>query len=193
MSPTEQFRSLLFRGRSRDEALGELRRRGTSPIECIKAIHEVEGASLATAKRLLSESPAWTGVVENTATDFVSELERRDDDLLAILRIGHNTSIRGAGLSLRDALSLTAYRELRPHFGEADLLRQLRNHPALIEEWLVYSEDKRTEGGWYLLPDGTIGQVGRRGEETRFPSVDQAVAAYVVRELDFWANLAPGK
>jgi hypothetical protein len=42
------------------------------------------------------------------------------------------------------------------------------------------------------LQDGTIGQVSRAGEEIRFPSLEQAVAAYVVRELDFWANLAPG-
>ena len=84
MNPTEQFRSLLYRGRSRDEALGEQRRRGASPIQCIKAIHEVEGTSFATAKRLLSESHAWTDAFENTVTDLVNELERRDHDLIAI-------------------------------------------------------------------------------------------------------------
>ena len=67
----------------------------------------------------------------------------------------------------------------------------LKDDPTIIEEWILYSEDKRTDGGWYLLRDGTIGQVRRRGEEIRFPSLEQAVAAYIVRELDFWANLSP--
>ena len=42
MNPTDQLRSLLSEGRSRDEALGELRRTGASSIQCIKAIHEVD-------------------------------------------------------------------------------------------------------------------------------------------------------
>lgn len=113
---------------------------------------------------------------------------RGKGDLLAILRIGRDTSMRGAGLSLGGALSLTHYRELRPHFAESDLLGHLREHPELIEAWLRYSADKRTDAGWYLSEDGTIGQVDRPGEESRFPSIEQAVAAYVVRELDFWAT-----
>jgi len=152
----------------------------------------VEGVGLGTAKRLVWESRSWSDVVENTVADFVSEVERRDEGLLEIFRIGHETSIRGAGLSLKDALSRTRYRELRPQFGESDLLVHLKEHRALIEEWLLYSEDKRTDGGWYLLQDGSIGQVHRPGEELRFPSLEHAVAAYVVRELDFWANLARG-
>jgi len=149
----------------------------------------VEGASCATAKQLFSESHSWSDLVEDTVADFVSEANRRSGDLLAILRIGRDTSTRGAGLSLRDALSLTGYRELRSQFVESDLLEHLREHPELIEEWLVYSADKRTSGGWHLSEDGTIGQLDRPGEESRFPSLEQAVAAYVVRELDFWANL----
>jgi hypothetical protein len=191
MNPSEQFRSLMFRGRSRDEALDELRRQGASPIQCIKAIHEVEGASFAKAKQLFSESRGRGDVIENTVGDFVDDIDRRSSDLLIILRIAHDTSMRGAGVSLRDALSLTAYRELRPQFGESDLLPYLRDHPALIEDWLLYSYDKRTDGGWYLLQDGTIGEIGRIAQATRFPSLEQAVAAYVVRELDFWANLSP--
>jgi hypothetical protein len=81
---------------------------------------------------------------------------------------------------------------LRPYFTESDLLRHLKEHPALIEEWLLYSDDKRTDGGWYLSRDGTIGQVSRPGEEIRFPSLEEAVAAYVVRELDFWEKLSHG-
>ena len=188
LNPTHRFRSLLSQGESRDAALGEMRRAGASPIQCIKAIHDVEGVDLGTAKRLFSESRSWRDIVENTEAMFV-EAEK---ELHAILRIGHETSIRGAGLSLRDALSQTRYREIRPALVESLLVTYLKDDPTLIEEWLLYSEDKRTDGGWYLLRDGTIGQVRRRGDEIRFPSLEQAVAAYIVRELDFWANLSHG-
>ena len=32
-------------------------------------------------------------------------------------------------------------------------------HPSLLEQWLAYSEDKRTDQGWYVLRDGEIGQL----------------------------------
>ena len=97
MNPTDQFRSLLSEWRSREEALGELRRTGASPIQCIMAIHEVEGASLVTAKRLLCESPAWSDVVENTMTDFVNELERHDEDLSRFCESGTTHPSAGQG------------------------------------------------------------------------------------------------
>jgi hypothetical protein len=84
LNPTDEFRSLLAEGRSRDEALGELRRTGASPIQCIKAIHEVEGASLATAKRLFTESRSWSDVVENT--EACSSRPRRNSILPPLTR-----------------------------------------------------------------------------------------------------------
>jgi hypothetical protein len=41
------------------------------------------------------------------------------------------------------------------------------------------------------LRDGTIGDVHQPDEAIRFPSLEQAVAAYVVRELDFWLEFSP--
>lgn len=56
MGFVEQYRTLRNLGRSRDEALAELRRVGASPIDCVKAIHEVEHVGLVAAKRIFSES-----------------------------------------------------------------------------------------------------------------------------------------
>jgi hypothetical protein len=112
-----------------------------------------------------------------------------DTLLLPILRIGHNTSMRGAGVSLRDALKTTGYTEHRPNFSSADLLPILGRDPSLVEEWMSYSEDKRTDGGWYILRDGTVGRVGKPTAKRRFDSIDCAVAEYVILELDFWANV----
>jgi hypothetical protein len=115
-------------------------------------------------------------------------MTNRESQLLAILRIGHEASIRGAGISLSEALTRTGYRDLRSGFGPEDLLPVIKTHPTLAEAWLAYSEDKRTDGGWYLLEHGAIGRVGGSQSEMRFGSLDEAVAEYVVRELDFWAS-----
>lgn len=110
-------------------------------------------------------------------------------DLLAILRVGHDTSMRGAGLSLREALRRTRYADRRPTLGPADLYSLLLEHPELSETWLAYSEDKRTSGGWYLLRSRELGQFGRPETHKHFDSLEKAVAEYVVRELDFWAGI----
>lgn len=112
-----------------------------------------------------------------------------DADLLGILRIGHETSVRGAGLSLGEALRRTRYKDRRACFGPADLRPLLNAHPGLSEEWLAYSEDKRTSGGWYLLRSGEIGRVGDPASRKSLECLEEAVAEYVVRELDFWADL----
>ncbi|HEV8573409.1 MAG TPA: hypothetical protein VGR43_01745 [Dehalococcoidia bacterium] len=117
----------------------------------------------------------------------------RDAKLLAILRVGHETSFgANPGISLREALTRTKYRELRPSFGPEDLLPLIRANPALAEEWVAYSEGKRTTGGWYLSERGEIGRIGRvfaPKSRMRFDSLEEGVAEYVVRELDFWAGL----
>jgi len=110
-------------------------------------------------------------------------------DLLEILRIGHETSMRGEGLSLREALTRTHYEDWRSVFGADDLRPVLEARRELCEEWFVYSEDKRTSGGWYLLRSGEIGRVGDPQSKMNFASPEEAVAEYVVRELDFWAGL----
>ena len=66
----------------------------------------------------------------------------------------------------------------------------LKGHRELLEGWFAYSEDKRTSGGWYLLRSGEIGRVGDPESQMQFESLAEAVAEYVVRELDFWAGLA---
>ena len=109
--------------------------------------------------------------------------------LLPILRIGHNTSMRGAGVSLRDALKTTGYTEHRPIFSAADLLPIIGRDPSLVEEWMSYSENKRTDGGWYILRDGTIGRIGNPATKRQFEPIHRAVAEYVILELDFWADL----
>lgn len=110
-----------------------------------------------------------------------------DQQLLEILKIGKETSLRGSGISVRDALTQTDYRKLRRGFESHDLVSLVIRHPELVGEWIMYSQDKRTKGGWYLLEEREIGQVEKEESRVRFNSIEEAVAEYVVRELDFWA------
>lgn len=105
-----------------------------------------------------------------------------DDAILRILAIGHDVSMHGEGLSLNDAMDRARYAELRPAFGACDLLPLLRRCPEIVEQWIAYSEDKRTDGGWYLLRSSEIGTLS--GIRQKFDSIESAVAEYVIRELD---------
>jgi hypothetical protein len=116
-----------------------------------------------------------------TATDF---------KLIAILRIAHQVSIREGSASIEDALVHAGYAAYRPSFGAADVRALLETHPSLLEEWLAYAEDKRTNKGWYVLRDGEIGQVTQPTAQRSYATIEEAVAQFVVRELDFWAGLA---
>ena len=107
--------------------------------------------------------------------------------LLSILGIARARSLPG-GISLRDALGLSNYRKLRAFFEPDDLIPLIRANPNLANEWLRYSEDKRTDGGWYLVEPNEIGERASR-RRIVFPSLHIAVANFVVRELDFWSGL----
>jgi hypothetical protein len=110
----------------------------------------------------------------------------RDARLISILRIGRDVSPRGDGVSIRDALTRVSYVGYRTTFKANDLLPLIAADPTLVEDWLVYSEDKRTSGGWYILRSGEIGQVSRAASQITYSTIEEALAEFVVRELDYW-------
>lgn len=95
--------------------------------------------------------------------------------------------MRGEGVSLRVAMQRARYSELRTSFNPSDLIPLIERDPLVAEKWLAYSEDKRTSGGWYITGEAELGQVLRPESIVRLSSLPEAVAHYVVRELDFWA------
>jgi len=111
------------------------------------------------------------------------------EKLLAILNIGHDTSMRGEGVSLRQALSRVNYLEARRQFDAKDLLPLIQERRQLIDQWILYSADKRTRGGWYVTEAGEVGQVNDPNSIMHFASIEEAVAEYVLRELDFWVTV----
>jgi hypothetical protein len=91
--------------------------------------------------------------------------------------------------SLRDLVREIGYRDLRPTLSREEIAAYLAKHPALVLDWLRYSEDKQTAGGWYLLHPSTGWVVGRLAgpdeeRELRFGSGPEACAEFILRELD---------
>ena len=120
------------------------------------------------------------------------EMSASEQQLLAILRIGQDTTMRGEGISLQEALSRVSYLAVRERFGAPELASILKRNPHFLDIWLAYSEDKRTSGGWWLADDlRSIGQVSCPNSVKEFSTPEAAVAAYVIRELDFWASIQP--
>ena len=117
----------------------------------------------------------------------MTELRTR---LRAILQIADDTSGRGAGISLHDALHRAKYADVRRAFGPDDLLPLIRADRALVDQWLSYSQDKRTSSGWHVSSEGELGQVDIPGHTVQFDSVEEAIATYIVRELDYWSGVA---
>ena len=118
-----------------------------------------------------------------------SAMTQGTEDLLAILRVGHETSMRGTGLSLSEALRQVRYADRRANFGPTDLRPLIIAHPEVSESWFAYSEDKRTSGGWYLLRSGEIGQVSDPKSATRFESLEEArqiIGAFIRRYNAEW-------
>ena len=68
---TESLSEKLALGSSFEHAMASLREEGASPTEVIKAIREVKSVSLAEAKVLFSQSPAWR--IEVEAADRLHE------------------------------------------------------------------------------------------------------------------------
>jgi hypothetical protein len=121
------------------------------------------------------------------------------EELDAIGQIAHDRSGRGAGRSMRDLLQTTRYSSLRPHITVPDLVSYFRSHQMRVEEWVSYSEDKRTSGGWCLLPGSEVWRVwavdSALGPARQFDDAAEACAEYVLQELDFWNGIGgqPGK
>ncbi len=113
------------------------------------------------------------------------------DRILDVLRIAKMTSGSGEGISLFDALRRTNYASVRKEFEANDLVPLLHAYPELVDQWTLFCANKRCGGWWVDTQSRTVGwikDVGRpllvHKEILSFPSLEEAVAEFVVKELD---------
>lgn len=98
--------------------------------------------------------------------------------------------MRGQGFSLREALKHSDYARLRPEFDSSDLVPLLRANPDLMNDWIMYGEDKRSSCGYWVSEDTfEVGSLQAPDGTLRLKSLDEAIAEFVVRELDYWSQV----
>ncbi len=72
-----------------------------------------------------------------------------------------------------------------------DIENYLRNNTNLIESWLLYSMDKRTNKGWYFTKEdkktyivGYLSRNDNKKKESKYSNAIQACAIFIHNELD---------
>lgn len=95
-------------------------------------------------------------------------------------------------VSIYELLQKTSYLKVAGQISEQDLYEGLATHPDFVSDWLEYSENKRTDGGWYFkLSDRNkylVGSVNESGiTETEYDDKIEACAVFVKQELDLIA------
>lgn len=97
---------------------------------------------------------------------------------------------RGAGnVSMKDLLEATRYHEISEHVSEAAIRAALGKCSECAQDWIEYSEDKRT-GGWYVTEnDGRyqVGYVAENGDlrnQINHDNVLDAVASFIKHEIE---------
>ncbi len=115
----------------------------------------------------------------------------QSEDLRNILSIGRDVSIRGKGISLRKAIDQTHYKSLREMVVPEDLVKEIRKESRYVDDWIQFCEDKRTSSGWVLVPESNeIWLFENPEKRIEFNSIEEAVANYIIAELDYWSQSA---
>lgn len=97
-------------------------------------------------------------------------------------------------VSFYSLLRDSGYNEIYEQVSEDDIAAGLAKSPGCISDWMEYSSNKRSSGGWYVtnLPDERY-EVGclLSGAPTRitFANDIAAVAAFMKREIEFLRTL----
>ena len=100
---------------------------------------------------------------------------------------------RGDGISMLQAIDESGYRGNESAVKESDIRQYLSEQPQLVREWSLYSENKRTDTGWYF--DYELMQVGlfvRDGREhiRTFDDVASACSCFIKNEIDLMLDMS---
>lgn len=91
---------------------------------------------------------------------------------------------RPGGKSLHHLVVESGYFDCPGGLSTIAVANYLRDNPELVDEWLRFSEDKRTAGGWYFLEGDRCFIVGRiDGPRTEHADRVAACAEFIVREM----------
>ncbi|MEK7524186.1 MAG: hypothetical protein AAB588_04120 [Patescibacteria group bacterium] len=99
-------------------------------------------------------------------------------------------------VSIGSLLKQSGYFEVSQKIGEEDIGKALVAYPKCIDEWMVWSEDKRSSGWYFKKNEKGKYRVGyfplQQDKENNFEYSDArlACAAFIKREIEEYAKLA---
>jgi hypothetical protein len=109
-----------------------------------------------------------------------------DKQVQVILNLGYETLSCGDALSLHDTFERLGYTKLIGEIRRSKLVPLLRTHPEMIQQWVSYCETKPSGRGYRVCPDTfEVGEYD--GEVTRYGSIHEAVAEFILREIGYWS------
>lgn len=184
---------LSERGRDAQEAFaGLLSDREPLPTQRWAAFHVLEMCSLS-----VDVEANALRVIEDSSIDSIERASdrawlrcwrasrgSRGDVVRELCRFPENW--RSGEWSMLDLLRVTGY-EPTMKLTATEVKKHLRDEPALVQEWLGYSQDQRCTPAWYIMECSPgrfeVGQVPS-GEQLWFTDPVEAVAEFAVRTLD---------
>jgi len=97
-------------------------------------------------------------------------------------------------ISFYTLLKNTGYFKINYEIDEADIVEALRNRPEIVQYWIQWSEDKRTDSGWYIevVNSGRyiVGYypANRNKKPKNYSDKIEACAAFIKREIQSIKN-----
>lgn len=92
--------------------------------------------------------------------------------------------------SFLELLEETGYFQVHGNISEKTIEKQLKRHPECVDEWISYSEDKRSDSGYYIKREGKIyiiGYLDKQGEIQILEKTNNAVKAcaiFIIKEVE---------
>lgn len=106
-----------------------------------------------------------------------------------------NDFSRISNLSIYSLLKETGYYEIHDQISVQNIRDALVKYPECIDEWITYSEDKRSSSGWYIKKeeDGqhTVGFIGgnkHANYNEKYSDRIDACARFIKFEIDHIKN-----
>lgn len=91
----------------------------------------------------------------------------------------------GGSKSIVDLVSESGISDVPSTLTSAEILKYVRNHPEVVDQWLKWSANKRVDSGWYFerRRDHFLVGFNPNGDTLRFEDQAAACAEYIVREV----------
>jgi len=97
---------------------------------------------------------------------------------------------RRKDITFYSLLKETDYFKFYNEISEDSIVEEFNKHPGCINDWLSFSEDKRSSSGWYLIKDNSgnyiVGYYPPIDDyhKTEYKDRVKACAAFIKREIE---------